>query len=256
MGADFIDYIITDAYVLPAHAARYYSEQPVYLPGCYYASDRHRPVGATPARATLGLPAQGFVFCCFNQAYKLLPDRFECWMRLLHALPGSVLWLMDNNPWATANLRREAEARGLDAGRIVFAPKVSPEQYLGRLRAADLFLDTAPYSAHTTASDALWVGVPVLTCPGETLPSRVAASQLNALGVPELIADTPAAYEAKALELARSPATLAAMRAKLAQQRGAAPLFDTALFVRNLEQAYEKMWAVYAAGEKPRPIRV
>jgi predicted O-linked N-acetylglucosamine transferase (SPINDLY family) len=256
MGADFIDYILTDRFVLRTQDARYYHEQPVYLPGCYYASDRGRPVAVPPARAELGLPQNGFVFCCFNQAYKILPGMFAVWMRLLQSVPGSVLWLMENNHWATGNLRREAASRGIDPARLVFAPKVTPEQYLGRLRAADLFLDTLPYNAHTTASDALWVGVPVVTCPGETLPSRVAGSQLSALGLPELIADGMAAYEALALRLARSPGDLAAIRDKLSRNRETAPLFDTPRFVRNLETAYEAMWRIHAGGGAPRLIEL
>jgi predicted O-linked N-acetylglucosamine transferase (SPINDLY family) len=256
MGADFIDYIITDRFVLRAQDASCYSEQPVCLPGSYYASDRQRAIGATPARKELGLPQEGFVFCCFNQAFKILPEMFAVWMRLLDSIPGSVLWLTENNGWATDNLRREASKRGVDPARLVFAPKVAPEQYLGRLRAADLFLDTSPYNAHTTASDALWVGVPVVTCPGETLPSRVAGSQLSALGLPELIANGVAAYEALALRLARAPGELAALRDKLSRNRGTAPLFDTPRFVRNLEAAYDAMWRIHCAGDAPRLIEL
>lgn len=256
MGADFIDYIITDRFVLRPQDAPCYSERPVYLPGSYYASDRLRPVAETPAREKLGLPQEGFVFCCFNQAFKILPGMFAVWMRLLHSIPNSVLWLLENNRWAADNLSREASRRGVDPARLVFAPKLPPEQYLGRLRAADLFLDTSPYNAHTTASDALWVGVPVVTCPGETLPSRVAGSQLSALGLPELITDSVAAYEALALRLARSPRALAELRARLARNRETAPLFNTMQFTRHLEAAYDCMWSIHAAGGEPRLIEL
>jgi predicted O-linked N-acetylglucosamine transferase (SPINDLY family) len=256
MGASFIDYIITDRYVLPPQHQDRYSERPAYLPGCYYPSDRRRPRGALLAREALGLPAGAFVFCCFNQAQKILPATFGLWMRLLHQVPAAVLWLLDVNRWATENLRREAARHGIDPGRLVFSPKSAPEDYLARLRAADLFLDTWPYNAHTTASDALWVGLPVLTCPGETLPSRVAASQLMALGVPELVAGSPADYEARALTLARAPETLAALRERVALQRETSALFDTPRFTRGLEAAYARMWALHASGARPGMIEV
>jgi protein O-GlcNAc transferase len=254
MGADFIDYIITDRFVLPPEHARFYREQPAYLPGSYYPSDRQRPVPEASRRAEAGLPEAGFVFCCFNQAYKILPEAFAAWMRLLRSVPGSVLWLLEPEAAAAQNLRREASLRGVAPARLVFAPKSAPLAYLARLRAADLFLDTWPYNAHTTASDALWVGVPVVTLAGDTLPSRVAGSQLRALGFGELVTESTAAYEALALCLAREPGRLDAVRDRLWQNRTRAPLFDIPRFVRHLEMLYEEMRRVHAAGGAPRPI--
>ena len=252
MGAEFIDYLIADRYVVPAEHAAEYSEQLVLLPGSYQVNDRNRPIAATPPRRELGLPENGFVFCCFNQAYKILPDTFTVWMRLLRAVPGSVLWLFESNPWVSQNLRREALTCGIDPQRLVFAPKLPLERHLGRMRAADLFLDTLPYNAHTTASDALWAGLPVLTVPGDTFASRVAGSLLSAVGMPELIAGSIEEYEALALKLAREPDLLAALRDKLARNKDTAPLFDTPAFVHNLESAYEKMWQHFLSGERPR----
>src|SRR6185436_8043295 len=184
MGADFIDYLIADRFLIPAAHAADYSEKLVLLPGSYQVNDRKRPVAATPSRRELGLPEHGFVFCCFNHTYKILPETFSVWMRLLEAVPGSILWLLESNPWAGENLRREARMRGVDPERLVFAPPLPMDRHLGRLAAADLFLDTTPYNAHTTASDALWVGLPVLTAPGDTFASRVAGSLLTAVGLP------------------------------------------------------------------------
>lgn len=256
MGADFIDYIVTDRCVLPPEDLACYAEKPVYLPHSYYPSDRRRPIGEPPARASLGLPDAGFVFCCFNQAYKIAPHVFAAWMRLLRALPGAVLWLLENNRWANNNLRAEARRQDVDPGRLIFATKTGPEMYLRRLRAADLFLDTEPYNAHTTANDALWVGLPVVTCAGKTLPSRVAASQLHAIGLPELVADSLEGYEATTLRLARAPGELSAIREKLMRARASAPLFDTPRYVRHLESAFEIMWETHCAGSAPRMIEV
>jgi len=256
MGAEFIDYIVTDRFVLPAEHAAFYRERPAWLPHSYYPSDGRRPLPDAARRGEAGLPGEGFVFCCFNQAYKILPEAFATWMRLLGSVPGSVLWLLEINAAASANLRREARQRGVDPGRLVFAPKSDPPTYLSRLRAADLFLDTWPYNAHTTASDALWVGVPMVTRTGDTLPSRVAGSQLRALGLEELVTESTAAYEALALRLARNPAALAAVREKLWQNRRSAALFDTPRLVRHLEVLYEEMRRVHAAGGAPRPIEI
>jgi protein O-GlcNAc transferase len=256
MGADFIDYLVADRFVVPpAHDADY-SERLVRLPGCYQVNDRRRAIADTPARAALGLPEQGFVFCSFNHAYKILPGLFALWMRLLAATPGSVLWLLESNPWAVANLRREAGERGIDARRIVFAPQQPLDQHLGRMRAADLFLDTFPCNAHTTASDALWAGLPLLTHAGETFASRVAGSLLTAVGLPELVAGSLADYEALALALARDPARLAELRARLGRNRSTSPLFDTPQFARNLEAAYLEMWRIRASGSPPRAIEL
>jgi predicted O-linked N-acetylglucosamine transferase (SPINDLY family) len=256
MGADFIDYLVGDRFVTPTEQADGYSEKLVLMPGSYQANDRKRPVADPPSRREVGLPDDAFVFCCFNQAYKILPEVFLSWMRLLQAVPQSVLWLLDWNARATQNLQREARNRGVDAGRLIFAPKLPLDEHLRRLGAADLFIDTFPYNAHTMASDALWVGLPIVTCAGNTFASRVAGSLLTALGVPELIAASPVEYEALALRLARSPRELFLLRDKLRGQRSTAMLFDTPRFARSLEKAYESMWLNYRQGRAPRMIEL
>jgi protein O-GlcNAc transferase len=256
LAAGFIDYLVADRYVVPPGQEKHYGEALALLPGTYYVNDRKRASTPTPPRADLQLPQQGFVFCCFNQTYKILPEVFDVWMRLLGAMPRSVLWLLEANPAAKQNLAREARRRGIDPGRLVFAPRVPAERHLGRMAAADLFLDTRPYNAHTTATDALWAGVPVVTCPGDTFAARVAGSLLSAMGLPELITASMADYEALALRLARSPQELAGLRARLLRDRDSAALFDTPGFVRNLEKAYERMWARYRAGEAPARIEI
>ncbi len=256
MGADFIDYIVADRFVMPHEHAACYTEKPVVLPGSYQVNDRKRTAADTPPRRELGLPEKAFVFCCFNQAYKILPHTFEVWMRLLRAVPDSVLWLLESNPWAAHNLRREMRNRGVEPERLIVAPKLPLDRHLARLRAADLFLDTLPYNAHTTASDALWVGLPVVTCPGATFASRVAGSLLAAVGMPELIAGSMHEYEALAVELARNPEQLLALRERLGRSRLTAPLFDTPAFARNLEAAYLEMWQNDLAGNGPREIRL
>ena len=247
MGADFIDYLVVDAFAAPDGAARHYTEKLVRLPGSFQANDRQRRVGATPARAALGLPERGFVFCCFNQSFKILPEVFASWMRLLAAVEGSVLWLLEANPWAKDNLRRAAARAGVQPERLVFAPFVPLEAHLGRMRAADLVVDTRPYGAHTTSSDALWVGVPVVTCAGETFASRVAGSLLNAAGLPDMITESLTEYEALALGLATDPEALAALRRRVAASRQS-PLFDTARITRDLEAVYEEMWREFLVG--------
>jgi predicted O-linked N-acetylglucosamine transferase (SPINDLY family) len=257
MGAAFMDYIITDRFIFPPTHAPFYAEQLVYLPDCYQVNDRQRPIAEpTPTRAECGLPEQGIVFCCFNNSYKITPDVFTIWMRLLQRIPGSVLWLLEANPTVAGNLRREAQARGVEPARLVFAPRMSLAEHLARHRRADLFLDTLPVTAHTTGSDALWAGLPVLTCAGETFASRVAGSLLTAIGLPELITHSLAEYEARALHLAVHPNELGALRKRLAQNRLTAPLFDTPRFIRHLERAYELMWERYLRGEPPRCIEV
>jgi predicted O-linked N-acetylglucosamine transferase (SPINDLY family) len=256
MGADFIDYLVGDRFVTPPEHAEGYSEKLVLMPGSYQANDRKRAIMDAPFRRELGLPEDVFVFCCFNQAYKILPEVFSIWMRLLQAVPQSVLWLLDWNTWATHNLQREARERGIDDGRLIFAPKLPLDAHLGRLGVADLFLDTLPYNAHTMGSDALWAGVPIVTCAGSTFASRVAGSLLTAVGLPELIAGSLEEYEALALRLARSPGELSLLRDKLRRQRASALLFDTPHFVRSLEKAYESMWLKYRRGEAPRMIEL
>lgn len=257
LGADFIDYIIADRTVVPEDEFACYAEKIVWLPDSYQANDRNRAIADVPSvRAAHGLPEAAFVFCCFNDNYKITPGVFSCWMRILLAVENSVLWLFEDNPTAADNLRREAVARGVAAQRLVFARRLPPAEHLARHRCADLFLDTLPYGAHTTASDALWTGLPVLTCRGETFAARVGASLLNAIHLPELVTATPAAYEQSAIELAQDPARLAALRAKLAGNRLTTPLFDTAQFTRHIEAAYSAMVRRHRDGLPPDHIRV
>ncbi len=257
MGAPFIDYILVDDFVVPADQQPFFTEKLVHLPGCYQVNDNQREISAhTPSHAECGLPDQGFVFCCFNNGYKITPAIFDAWMNLLKAVPGSVIWLLEINRLAPANLRREAEARGVAAQRLVFAPRQPLAEHLARHRAADLFLDCFPVNAHTTASDALWAGLPVLTIAGETFVSRVAGSLLRTIGLPELIMTSLEDYAAMALRLARDPALLGDLRARLAASRKTSPLFDGGRFARNLEQAYVSMWETHAAGEQPLAFAV
>jgi predicted O-linked N-acetylglucosamine transferase (SPINDLY family) len=249
MGHACIDYLIADATVVPESHAAFYSEQIVRLSGSYQVNSRSRVVAdATPSRADCGLPATGFVWCCFNNNYKITPEVFAVWMRLLCAVDGSVLWLLEDNPVASANLRRAAVAHGVAPECLVFAPRLPLPDHLARYRLADLFLDTAPCNAHTTASDALWAGLPVLTCAGETFASRVAASLLHAVGLPELVTDSVTAYQAKALALARDSSQLADIRTRLAAHRDVHPLFDTDRTRLCLEAAYRTMLESGAEG--------
>jgi predicted O-linked N-acetylglucosamine transferase (SPINDLY family) len=245
MGADFVDYLIGDAIATPSEQAAEYSEKLALMPYSYQSNDRHRPIPPKPGRVECGLPEQGFVFCGFNQTFKILPEMFDLWMRLLREVPGSVLWLLQSNELAAANLRQEAQARGVDGNRLIFAPRLPQAEHLARQQQADLLLDTLPYNAHTTASDALWTGVPVVTCMGETFAARVAASLLHAVDLPELITQTLDDYAALALKLAREPATLQGFKDKLIANRATAPLFDTERFTRDLEAQYQTMWKDY-----------
>jgi protein O-GlcNAc transferase len=255
MGADFIDYIIADNTVLPTGQAGFFLEKIVHLPDCYQANDSKRAISAvTPTRREVGLPEEGFVFCCFNNNWKISAPVFDIWMRLLDGVPGSVLWLIEDSPETRKNLLAEAVARGVDHERIIFAPRVKLEDHLARHRLADLFLDTLPYNAHTTASDALWVGLPVLTCRGLAFPGRVAASLLFAIGMPELVTQSPQAYEALALKLARAPELLQSLRHKLKQNRLTQPLFDAERFRRNIEHAYTTMWEISQRGDAPKAL--
>jgi predicted O-linked N-acetylglucosamine transferase (SPINDLY family) len=256
-GAPFFDYVIADRHVIPRHREAAYSEKIVRLPDSYQVNDDRRAIAAaTPTRAELGLPERGFVFCSFNNSYKIRPAVFAVWMRLLQRVEGSVLWLIDDNAAATANLRRHAERHGVAANRLVFAPRLPLDQHLARHRQADLFLDTFPYTAHTTGSDALWAGLPLVTLAGETFASRVATSLLKAVGLPELVTDTLPAYEALALELASVPGKMAAAKAKLAERRRTAPLFDTDRFRRHLESAYLTMYDRLLRGQPPATFDV
>jgi protein O-GlcNAc transferase len=257
MGTDYIDYIIADPFVIPGNDQSAYSEKVAYLPETYQVNDTKRAIAADAvSRADAGLPASGFVFCCFNQIYKILPDVFDVWMRLLRQVEGSVLWLRSDNATAARNLQREADARGIEAHRIVFAPFLKLDQHLARHRLADLFLDTLPLNAHTTASDALWAGLPIVTCAGRTFGGRVAGSLLQAAGLPELATNSLADYERLALRLAREPAALAEIRSRLARNRATCPLFDADRLRRHLEAAYTQMWERRQRGEAPSGFAV
>jgi protein O-GlcNAc transferase len=257
MGADYIDYVLADRFVIQKDEHSFYAEKVAYLPDTYQANDSKRRVsGHTPTRTEAGLPETGFVFCSFNDSHKITPAVFDAWMRLLHQVAGSVLWLLEGNATAIRNLRLNAEKRGVAPERLVFAPRVKLEDHLARHHLAGFFLDTLPYNAHTTASDALWAGLPVLTCVGSSFAGRVAGSLLNAVGLPELITDNLEDYEALALKLARDEHLLAAITAKLAQNRETFPLFDTDRFCRHIESAYETMWERYQRGEPPASFTV
>jgi predicted O-linked N-acetylglucosamine transferase (SPINDLY family) len=257
MGAEFIDYIIVDRFLAPPGHQTFFSERLVHLPECYLCTDDRREIAErTPTRAECGLPETGFVFCCFHTCYKITPAFFAIWLRLLEQVPESVLWLLDANPWATANLRREAAARGIAPERLVFAPLKLPAEHLARQRLADLYLDTLPYNANTTAIEALWAGLPLLTCAGKSFASRMAGSALQAIGLAELITTSLDQYEALALRLAREPHLLAELRARLIQNRQTHPLFDTARFTRNIEAAYQQMWEIWRAGRPPTAFSV
>jgi protein O-GlcNAc transferase len=254
MGADFIDYLIADPVLVPPQSRRHYSEKIAYLPS-YQVNDSKRPLPAEAlTRAELGLPAEGFVFCCFNNSYKITPDTFDGWMRILAAVPGSVLFLLGSSTAAERNLRGEAAARGVAPERLVFGRSLPLEQYLARFRAADLFLDTLPYNAGTTASDALWAGLPVLTVPGQAFAARMGASVLTAAGLTELIAADRADYERRAIGFARDPRRLADLKRKLATKRGHCALFDTAGFTRGIEALYRQMYDRHHAGLPPEHL--
>ena len=241
MGVDFMDYILADAIVLPLEQQEFYPEKIAHLPDCYQANDSKRALPDAPTRTAAGLPPSGFVFCCFNNNYKITAPLFDTWMRLLQAVPGSVLWLIEDSREAADNLRRSAAQRGVAPDRLVFAPRAAPDDHIARHRLADLFLDTLPYNAHTTASDSLWAGVPLVTCRGKGFPGRVAASILSAAGLPELIAENLEDYEKLALALATDAPRLAALRKKLEAARTTAPLFDIARFTAGMETAFERM---------------
>ncbi len=258
MGADFYDYIVADSTILPKEHFPFYSEKVVWLPDCFMANDDKRPIAErTPSRSEVNLPENAFVFFSFNQPYKIEPTIFDVWMRLLAAIDGSVLWLKESEAAASCNLRLEAQRRGISPERLIFAPSLpDPADHLARQRQADLFLDTRYYNAHTTTADALWAGVPVVTCLGSTFAARVAASLLRAVGLPELVKNSLAEYEALALKLAREPELLSSIRAKLARNRNTFPLFDTARFTRHIEAAYVTMWERAQRGEPPESFAV
>jgi predicted O-linked N-acetylglucosamine transferase (SPINDLY family) len=253
LGGTLCDYIITDAYVTPPHSAADYSESFAYLPNSYQPHSRYSVIGPKPERVQAGLPEQGFVFCCFNQSYKITPEVFEVWCQLLRRCPGSVLWLLYDS-MAEGNLRSMAMQRGIMPERLVFARPLDQEAHLGRLQLADLVLDTLPYNAHTTASDALWVGVPLVTCSGDTFASRVAGSVLQAIGLPELITPNLDAYCELAFNLASNPIQHQTLKARLLARRLTTPLFDVLAYTRDLESLYEQMWATHQAGHAPHAM--
>ena len=257
-GAPYMDYVIADPIVLPFDQQAFYREKIVHLPDTFFVNDPSKAIAPrAPSRRESGLPEEAFVFCCFNSSYKLTPAVFDVWMRLLKEIEGSVLWLSEPNEIAAANLRRAAHMRGVGADRIVFAARLPrPEDHLARHRLADLFLDTLPYNAHTTASEALWTGLPVITCRGTTFAGRVGASLLAAAGVPELITESLQEYEALALRLARDKKALTALRGKLADSRLSCPLFDADRFRRHLEEAFTAMWERHRSGDTPASFSV
>ena len=257
IGAPWLDYIIGDAVVLPFPDQDFYSEKIVHVPHCYQANDARRAIADTaPSRAEAGLPGEGIVFCCFNAAWKITPAIFAVWMRLLKAVPASVLWLLEDNASMPGYLRAAAAVHGVDPARLVFAPRTTPAAHLARHRLADLFLDTLPYGAHTTASDALWAGLPLLTCLGRQFDGRVAASLLKTIGLPDLVTESLEHYEALALALARDPERLAGLRARLASNRLSSPLYDVQQFARSIEAAYLRMMEISRSGRKPEGFTV
>jgi predicted O-linked N-acetylglucosamine transferase (SPINDLY family) len=257
MGSDYIDYLIADPILIPKDHQNDYSEKIVYLPNSYQPNDTTRRIAdRTFTRAELGLPLTGFVFCCFNNSIKITPEVFDCWMRVLKRVPKSVLWLLKDNEAVVENLRREASQRGVAAERLVFAERMALPEHLARHRLADLFLDTLPYNAHTTASDALWAGLPVLTQLGETFAGRVAASLLNAIGLPELVTLTEQAYEELAVELTTNSTKYKDLRSKLADNRLTTSLFDIERYVRHIEAAYAVMYDRHQADLAPDHIYI
>lgn len=257
MGADYIDYVIADKTVISDDSEPCFSEKVVYLPSSYQVNDARRKISDRIfSRQDLGLPESGFVYCCFNNSYKILPTVFDCWMRILKAVEGSVIWLLEDNATAAMNLRKEAEARGVDGSRLVFAKRMPLDEHLARHRMADLFIDTLPYNAHTTASDALWAGLPVLTCMGKSFASRVAASLLNAIALPELVTHSQDEYEAAAVDLAIDIKKLAGIKSKLDHNKFTAPLFDAELFAKHIESAYQSMYLRHQSGMPPESFVV
>jgi protein O-GlcNAc transferase len=257
MGAEFFDYIVADTTVIPEDQQGQFTERVMYLPHCCYVNDNTREISdRSMSRAEAGLPDRAFVFCCFNAPYKITPAEWDIWMRLLRRVQGSVLWLREPGERAVTNLRREALKRGIAADRLIFAEPLAMPEHLARHRLADLFLDTFNYNAHSTASDALWAGLPILTKAGRGFPTRVAASHLNALGLPELVVDSEPAYERLALELATSLEKLSGIRQKLNANRLSAPLFNTELFVRHFEDACEQVYQGYFEGKRPETVAI
>jgi predicted O-linked N-acetylglucosamine transferase (SPINDLY family) len=250
MGVDYMDYVIADPIVISESNVDSFSEKIVYLPNCYQVNDSKRKISDKQfSRSDFGLPEEGFVFCCFNNGYKIQPQTFQIWMRILQSVKGSVLWLFEDNATASANLRHEAERNGVDSSRLIFAPRLTLEEHLARHCLADLFLDTLPCNAHTTASDALWAGLPVLTCMGKSFAGKVAASLLNAIDLPELITYNEREYEAKAVHLATEAQVLNSLKSRLSSNKTTSSLFNIAQFTGHFEAALSKMYAVYQSGQ-------
>jgi predicted O-linked N-acetylglucosamine transferase (SPINDLY family) len=256
-GAPYIDYLLADDFVIPPQSQPHYSEAVVYLPECYQANDDRRLIADPgPTRAEAGLPGDAFIYCSFNNSYKVTPEVFDVWCRLLVAKPDSVLWLLADTEATQHNLRAAASSRGVDPQRLCFAGRLAYPYHLARLRLADLFLDSFPFNAGTTASDALWAGLPVLTCCGQAFASRMAGSLLRAVGLPELACADLGSYEEMALRLAANPQELSSLRAKLAANRTTHPLFNTARFTRHLEAAYTGMYERFRNGDAPAHFAV
>lgn len=257
MGAEYIDYIIADKHVIPPEHKEYFVEKVVWMPDSYQVNDSKRHIANwQPNRDQLDLPERGFVYCCFNNNYKITPQVFDVWMRLLKSVEDSVLWLLEDNASASKNLIKEAGLRGIPPHRLVFAPRIDLDKHLARHRFADLFLDTLPCNAHTTASDALWAGLPVLTCMGPTFAGRVAASLLHAIGLSDMVTESMGEYERVAIQLAKSPGKLATVRAKLLTNRETMPLFNADLFRKNIESAYRTMVNMHQEKQAPASFSV
>lgn len=257
MGIDYMDYLIADNVVIPKESYQYYNEKIISLPHSYQINDSNRPeLKRTITRKDCGLPEGVFVFCCFNNIYKITPETFQRWMRVLKRVPNSVMWFYYNYPEAPENLKREAQALGIDASRLIFSPYIKMSEHLERNVLADLFLDSLPYNAHTTASDALWANVPVLTLQGKSFAGRVAASLLHAIEMPELITYTEQEFEDKAVDLATHPEKLAALKSKLSKNRLTTPLFDTKLYTKHFEAALIEAYERYQSDLPPAHIQV
>ncbi|MBT8573499.1 tetratricopeptide repeat protein [Polynucleobacter paneuropaeus] len=257
MGVNFIDYIIADEMLIPTQHQKYFSEKIIYMPDCFQVSDRDRVMGQGGLRrADYGLPEKGFIYCCFNNNYKMTPEVFDSWMRVLLSVEGSVLWLYESNALIAEQLKSEAKARGVDPARLVFGKMLPQSEYLARYQIADLFLDTFPYNAGTTANDALWTGLPVLTRMGSSMASRMAASLLNTLGLSELITESAEAYEAVAIELGNNPEQIDQIREKLEKSKISSQLFNTPLFTRNLEKVFRQIYKRQHSGLSPDHIRL
>ena len=240
-GLPGVDYILADRFVMPPELQPYMTERPIYLPRCYQVSDRQRIAAPAPTRSTYGLPDDAFVFCSFNNTFKFTEGMFNCWMRILQQVPGSVLWLLADNPWALANLQAVADAHGIARERLILAPRVAPPEYLARFQLADLMLDTFPYNAGTTANDALWMGLPIVTYAGRSYISRMAGSLLNAVGLPELVTFSLPDYERLAVQLGRNPLRMRSYKRYLAEQGRQSDLFNVTQLVRDIEEQFERL---------------